>query len=148
MLCVQQVFPAIFSALRVTEYQRDCIYCSYCLRLQKSDFGWFIVGMTVVTSRACSRLRIPQFCQPLVENTWINWTEAWQTFPPLFPASEGRVRRSNLSEVTHTFAEEFTFNQHLPLPPSSTYESLLGKIAITQSIHKIIELQLFPLQSN
>lgn len=114
----------------VREHQRGCIYCSYCLRLKKSHFGWFIVIMAVVTSRAFSRLRIPQFCQSLAENTQINRTEAWQTFPPPFPASEGRVRTSNLPEVTHTFAEKFTFNQHLPLPPSSTYENLLGKITV------------------
>lgn len=132
----------------VTEHQRDCIYCSYCLRLQKSDFDWFILSMTVVTSRACSRLRIPQFCQPPVKNIQVNWTEAWQTLLPLFPTSEGRVRMSNLPEVTHTFEEEFIFNQHLPLPPSSTYEDLLGKITVTRSIHKNIALQLFHLQSN
>lgn len=41
--------------------------------------------MRIVTSGAGSRLRIPQFCQPLVENTQVNWTETWQTLPSSIP---------------------------------------------------------------
>lgn len=36
-----------------------------------------------------------------------------------------------MPEVTHTFAEKFTFNQHLSLPPC-TCEDLLGKITVNQ----------------
>lgn len=38
---------------------------------------------------------------------------------------------NSMPGVIHTFAEKFTFNQHLSLPPG-TYEDLLGKITVNQ----------------
>jgi len=77
-----------------------------------------------------------------VKNTWVNWTKAWQIFPPPFPASgRGGVKieqlatghihlqksilgvRNWVSFCTTVFFIKM-YNQHLLLSSASTYEDL------------------------